>query len=155
TSRRCAVWSCWFSLRSLSFAILVVVVVLRQLHAQISFWNERFQQLIALPDTVQKWLDVARLCKDFIYTAENFCRVIVSEVNLPPEQKAIKPLQLGGVAGGHKVGATCEIVLFCFSLRALTHSSVRSIVALESLSSLQCKWSAKIAVLLGGISILF
>jgi len=42
------------------------------------------------------------LNKDFVYQAELYGRIIISEHFLPIERQTFKPLSLGGVAGGDK-----------------------------------------------------
>ena len=39
---------------------------------------------------------------DFVYAAETYGRIIISEHCLPDHQKTINPVSVGGVAGGEK-----------------------------------------------------
>jgi hypothetical protein len=42
------------------------------------------------------------LAKDFVAAAKMYGKIIISEVFLPYKQKTIKPISIGGVAGGEK-----------------------------------------------------
>jgi hypothetical protein len=46
--------------------------------------------------------ELEQLTRDFSDTARTYGRVIISEMNLPLEQKTVRPLKLGGVLGGDK-----------------------------------------------------
>ena len=52
--------------------------------------------------------------QDFIYAAEAYGKIIISEQCLPSSMKTIKPVQLGGVAGGEKY--ICQGILFKFAV---------------------------------------
>ena len=52
--------------------------------------------------------------KDFIQAAKTYGRIIISEVYLPSHKKTIKPINLGGVAGGEKY--IVHNILFKFAL---------------------------------------
>ncbi|GAM18575.1 hypothetical protein SAMD00019534_017500 [Acytostelium subglobosum LB1] len=76
-------------------------------------WNEIFQYLMDQPDTSEyKYELMAKTATDFVYCANTFGKIIISERNLPDEQKTIKPLELGGVAGGQKY--LCKDIIFKF-----------------------------------------
>lgn len=45
---------------------------------------------------------MANLANDFSLMAETYAKIIINEFNLPPAQKSIKPLLMGGEAGGLK-----------------------------------------------------
>ena len=42
------------------------------------------------------------LNQDFLHHARQYGRIIISELYLPDDEKTIKPLRVGGVAGGSK-----------------------------------------------------
>ena len=77
-------------------------------------WNEEFQVLIAkfaavmkadLPnkDSILKACgELYALSANFIQNAESIGRVIIEEVSIPGSSKTIKPVNVGGVAGGEK-----------------------------------------------------
>ena len=52
--------------------------------------------------------------QDFIHAAQTYGRIIISEVYLPVRKKTIKPLNLGGVAGGDKY--VVHNILFKFAV---------------------------------------
>ncbi len=73
-------------------------------------WNERFQTAVKklrkfsartpLNDRIQGNLNLLHLSKDFLYTAQMYGRIIISEAYLPPEGKTIKPIYtLPGILG--------------------------------------------------------
>ena len=75
-------------------------------------WNRRFQDALAdirslAPNTRQTerktvYTRLAHLSEDFVYTAETYGKIIISEVFLPPHCKTIPPLHGQGIAGGDK-----------------------------------------------------
>ncbi|EFA75197.1 hypothetical protein PPL_11271 [Heterostelium album PN500] len=75
-------------------------------------WNDNFQHLLELEDSEIKYEYLSKNSNDFVYCANTFGKIIISEVNLPDEQKTIKPLSLGGVAGGYKY--KCQDIIFKF-----------------------------------------
>lgn len=64
-------------------------------------YNRRFQEIMQLSGPI-KYIQMAALGRDFVQLAEVYGRIIISERCLPPEQKSIKPVALGGQAGGSK-----------------------------------------------------
>ena len=77
-------------------------------------WNEEFQQLVELPDSRIKFLGLRNLAHDFVYAAETYGKIIISEHCLPQDMKTIKPCDIGGVAGGLKF--ICQGILFKFAI---------------------------------------
>ncbi|EFA75195.1 hypothetical protein PPL_11269 [Heterostelium album PN500] len=75
-------------------------------------WNEKFQYIMDLPEAEDKYKYLSIVANDFVYCANTFGKIIISERNLPEDQKTIKPLSLGGVAGGHKY--KCQDIIFKF-----------------------------------------
>ena len=77
-------------------------------------WNTRFQNVIntlqnlsytddsTLQKRVEANQELMHLSQDFVHAARTYGRIIISEVYLPMKRKTIKPLNLGGVAGGEK-----------------------------------------------------
>lgn len=65
-------------------------------------WNAEYQSLLDSDSSAEKFHRLATLGKDFIQSAQMYGRVILSELHLPPSQKTIKPVSIGGVAGGEK-----------------------------------------------------
>jgi Clustered mitochondria len=84
-------------------------------------WNERFQEVVSrlleqsTETPLQQRTDVnvqlLDLSQDFIYTAKTYGKIIISERYLPTSKKIIKPVDIGGHAGGTKV---CLFVCACF-----------------------------------------
>lgn len=58
-------------------------------------WNEGFQTLVAQPDSLEKFTELTRLAKEFVYLAETYGRIIIAESYLEPEKRTIKPADLG------------------------------------------------------------
>ncbi|GAM21633.1 hypothetical protein SAMD00019534_048080 [Acytostelium subglobosum LB1] len=75
-------------------------------------WNETFQQLLDLPDSEAKYETLSNFANNFVYSANTFGKIIISERNVPDEFKTIKPLEIGGVAGGQKF--KCNDIIFKF-----------------------------------------
>jgi tetratricopeptide (TPR) repeat protein len=73
-------------------------------------WNRRFQSTLRAIRTAQGpeervacYSELSSLVTDFIYLAETYARIIISEAYMPIERKTIKPSKkFGGVAGGDK-----------------------------------------------------
>jgi hypothetical protein len=74
--------------------------------------NELFQRLAGdktlldfeNPTFEKKQLAISfiSLVEDFVETAQHYGRIIISEVFIPPKEKTIKPVSVGGVIGGEK-----------------------------------------------------
>lgn len=77
-------------------------------------WNSEFQMLQETADSEEKFRDLSRLAHDFVYAATTYAKIIISESCLPDHEKTIKPIDLGGVAGGQKF--VCQNILFKFAL---------------------------------------
>ena len=65
-------------------------------------WNAEYQTLLDAKSSAEKYQRLAALGRDFVQCAQIYGRVILSELHLPPAQKTIKPVSIGGVAGGEK-----------------------------------------------------
>lgn len=48
------------------------------------------------------YVDLLHLYQDFLFSARTYGKIIISEVYLPDNEKTIKPVQIGGIAGGQK-----------------------------------------------------
>ena len=87
-------------------------------------WNLRFQKAMddiqnlnpnsSLVDKERVYRQLSDLSTDFIYTVKTYARIIISEVCLPDSQKIIKPVNIGGVAGGAKY--IVQKILFKFAI---------------------------------------
>ncbi len=65
-------------------------------------WNAEFQTLLEMEDGVDKYALLRALYSDFCYAALSYGSIIISERHLPVHQKTIRPVSLGGQAGGEK-----------------------------------------------------
>jgi hypothetical protein len=73
-------------------------------------WNARFQHAIQDLKTQGKlhaermriYSELSDLAQDFIHCAKTYGRIIISEGHTPYELKTIKPVKMGGYAGGDK-----------------------------------------------------
>ena len=62
----------------------------------------RFDEYTPLSDRVQVTRNLIHLAHDFIYSSATYGKIIISELYLPVKQKTIRPIKLGGMAGGEK-----------------------------------------------------
>eukprot|EP00698_Gefionella_okellyi_P019755 TRINITY_DN6103_c0_g1_i2.p1 TRINITY_DN6103_c0_g1~~TRINITY_DN6103_c0_g1_i2.p1 ORF type:complete len:942 (+),score=237.40 TRINITY_DN6103_c0_g1_i2:384-3209(+) len=72
-----------------------------------SGWNTRFQRVFhkgfdGLEEQYEQASTLVQLVEQFMQVAEHVVRTIVNERNLPAEDKTIKPIDAGGIAGGQK-----------------------------------------------------
>eukprot|EP01091_Cochliopodium_minus_P013456 TRINITY_DN4343_c0_g1_i3.p1 TRINITY_DN4343_c0_g1~~TRINITY_DN4343_c0_g1_i3.p1 ORF type:complete len:256 (-),score=68.36 TRINITY_DN4343_c0_g1_i3:637-1404(-) len=67
-----------------------------------SNWNLQFQLINNLSDENEKISRIATITKNFQFHAKKYGEIIISEKLLPVEKKIIKPISLGGIAGGDK-----------------------------------------------------
>lgn len=67
-------------------------------------WNTRWQDACSLHATAGELkYDVIRtLAADFAASAERYGKIIISEIGIPTDKKTIKPVGVGGTAGGEK-----------------------------------------------------
>jgi hypothetical protein len=65
-------------------------------------WNREHQELVKHPNWYQKYPQIAALTQQFQETAYVYGRLIISERALAPDARSIKPIHIGGVAGGDK-----------------------------------------------------
>ncbi|KAN0015625.1 hypothetical protein ACTFIU_008366 [Dictyostelium citrinum] len=81
-------------------------------------WNSEFQRLLEMDDCLEKFERLSSLEHDFVYAAESYGRIIISENFLSNELKTIKPVSVGGIAGGEKY--IVQGILFKFALESET-----------------------------------
>lgn len=82
-------------------------------------WNDRFQAIYDAPDSEAKYDALHRLSMDFLGVAETYGKVIIAELSLPDNEKSIKPINIGGVAGGSKYAV--RGLLFKFAVDVPPH----------------------------------
>jgi hypothetical protein len=62
----------------------------------------RFQKIFESTDERKRIEELASLSKDFNHTARTYGQIIIAERYLPVSKKTIKPMDIGGIAGGQK-----------------------------------------------------
>ncbi len=67
-----------------------------------SDWPVRMAAVELLGDAAERSAALFEVTRDFIHTAKMYGQLIISERSLPLWEKSIKPVKLGGVAGGDK-----------------------------------------------------
>eukprot|EP01122_Echinamoeba_exundans_P007904 TRINITY_DN2521_c0_g1_i1.p1 TRINITY_DN2521_c0_g1~~TRINITY_DN2521_c0_g1_i1.p1 ORF type:complete len:1209 (+),score=237.81 TRINITY_DN2521_c0_g1_i1:47-3628(+) len=77
-------------------------------------WNREFQDLLARPDSEEKYSSLSRLANEFVFVAQTYGKVIISELSVPAEEKTVRPVSIGGIAGGEKY--IVQGILFKFAL---------------------------------------
>jgi len=77
-------------------------------------WNTRLQDILAQNDSLEKFSNTAILAKDFLSVAQQYGKIIIAEQFLPIPNKTVKPVGIGGVAGGTKY--ISRNILFKFTL---------------------------------------
>ena len=70
--------------------------------------------MLELPNSLEKFRRLSALARDFVYVAEVYGRIIISETYISVENKTIKPQTIGGIAGGSKY--ICQGILFKYAL---------------------------------------
>ncbi len=109
--------------------------------------NEVFQQLTAeyltsmdfdnaTPEKRAVAVSLISLVEDFLETAQHYGRIIISEVFIPPREKTIKPVQVGGVIGKKE---TSDAVVRT-NLVHLFLQEARSLLSEMCCSSLRLTW---------------
>ncbi|KYQ96645.1 hypothetical protein DLAC_03928 [Tieghemostelium lacteum] len=76
-------------------------------------WNKDFQGLLRLSASLSKFQSLSYLAMDFVKAAEMYGLIIIKEMFMPIELKTIKPINIGGIAGGEKY--ICQNILFKFA----------------------------------------
>jgi hypothetical protein len=77
-------------------------------------WAIEFVDALRLPDSKAKFETLRNLELDFVYAAQLYGKIIISELSLPVQRKTIKPVSVGGIAGGEKY--VCQNILFKFAV---------------------------------------
>eukprot|EP00029_Vermamoeba_vermiformis_P005506 TRINITY_DN1931_c0_g1_i1.p1 TRINITY_DN1931_c0_g1~~TRINITY_DN1931_c0_g1_i1.p1 ORF type:complete len:1922 (+),score=411.10 TRINITY_DN1931_c0_g1_i1:83-5848(+) len=77
-------------------------------------WNKDYQAILSEPDSESKFKKLYHLAHDFVYAANTYAKIIISELALPPDEKTIELMDIGGIAGGTKF--VCQNILFKFVL---------------------------------------
>ena len=77
-------------------------------------WNDEWQDALALPDSKVKFARLRDLELDFVHTASLYGKIIISELALPVHNKTIRPIAVGGIAGGEKY--IVQNILFKFAV---------------------------------------
>jgi hypothetical protein len=54
-------------------------------------WNDEFQRALAMQDSHAKFVALRNLELDFVYAAQLYGKIIISELSLPVQRKTIKP----------------------------------------------------------------
>jgi hypothetical protein len=80
-------------------------------------WNKNFQSILDEEESESKYQRLSQIAHEFIFVAETYGKVIISEINVPFDQKTIKPISIGGQAGGEKYIAAG--ILFKYPLYAI------------------------------------
>ncbi|KYQ96957.1 leucine-rich repeat-containing protein (LRR) [Tieghemostelium lacteum] len=77
-------------------------------------WNAEFQTLLSMQDSEMKFSKLSHLARDFVFSAKSYAQIIINELCVPLDQKTIKPIDVGGFAGGLKYH--CHNILFKFAM---------------------------------------
>eukprot|EP01117_Protostelium_nocturnum_P004713 TRINITY_DN1709_c0_g1_i1.p1 TRINITY_DN1709_c0_g1~~TRINITY_DN1709_c0_g1_i1.p1 ORF type:complete len:1608 (-),score=618.00 TRINITY_DN1709_c0_g1_i1:52-4875(-) len=92
-------------------------------------WNDEYQSILEMEDSKDKFESLKGLASDFVYAAETYGRIIISENCLPVSEKTIKPVSVGGVAGGQKYIVCGILFKFCidqFGLYGGDHNAMKA-----------------------------
>jgi len=77
-------------------------------------WNERFQRVLREPDSIAKFKKLSNLAQNFVFTAEQYGRIIIEEYYLPLYQKTLRPgISFAGAFIGSSVAAHFHIHSLC------------------------------------------
>lgn len=69
-------------------------------------WNRSYQAVQDMPESAERWAQLAALAHDFVATATHYASIIVMESHLATHLRTIPPSdRLGGTAGGVKFEA--------------------------------------------------
>jgi hypothetical protein len=53
-------------------------------------WNREFQDLLVRPDSEEKYSALSRLANEFVFVAQTYGKVIISELSVPAEEKTVR-----------------------------------------------------------------
>ncbi|GAM20836.1 hypothetical protein SAMD00019534_040110 [Acytostelium subglobosum LB1] len=107
-------------------------------------WNVEFQTLVN-NNRMEGYREISKLAHDFVYTAKIYGKVIISELMLPLHLKTIKPINIGGVAGGHKyiaLGILFKLALDSQGLYVGDHNAMKA--AGHELKGLMSYYNARV-----------
>ncbi|ELR18647.1 uncharacterized protein ACA1_392930 [Acanthamoeba castellanii str. Neff] len=68
-------------------------------------WNEEYQALLdkgIWNMSANDAQEISNLMHDFVFNVETYAKVIINELNVDDSKKTIKPVEVGGIAGGKK-----------------------------------------------------
>eukprot|EP01130_Rhizamoeba_saxonica_P009692 TRINITY_DN3952_c0_g1_i4.p1 TRINITY_DN3952_c0_g1~~TRINITY_DN3952_c0_g1_i4.p1 ORF type:complete len:977 (-),score=168.95 TRINITY_DN3952_c0_g1_i4:963-3893(-) len=65
-------------------------------------WNEEWQAILELPETITKYKVLRELVNDFEYVSKHYAKILVHEIFKNEESRIIKSISGAGVAGGKK-----------------------------------------------------
>ncbi|PRP79299.1 ABC transporter B family member 11-like [Planoprotostelium fungivorum] len=82
-------------------------------------WNAEYQSILDMPDSKIKYRKLKSLATDFVYAAETYGRIIISEHCLPLSSRTIRPVTVGGLAGGEKFIVCGILFKFCVDFHGL------------------------------------
>jgi hypothetical protein len=91
------------------FQVVILLCACNRSHTHIhTHTRDRVAQtILAMPDSKEKFILLRNLQLDFNYAATLYGQIIISELSLPPQSKTIKPVLVGGIAGGEKCVQAC------------------------------------------------
>jgi hypothetical protein len=92
-------------------------------------WNEEFQRALGMADSHEKFVALRNLELDFVYAAQLYGKIIISEMSLPVSLKTIKPTSVGGIAGGEKYIVQGILFKFAVDLEGLYKSDENAMKA--------------------------
>jgi hypothetical protein len=80
-------------------------------------WNENFQEILSMPqqtseEKLNKLLSIYRISVAFENEAKFWGKKIVDELDKPNSEKSIKPIDVGGIAGGGISGDFWDLIFF-------------------------------------------
>ncbi|EGC31469.1 hypothetical protein DICPUDRAFT_89640 [Dictyostelium purpureum] len=83
-------------------------------------WNESFQQILDKPiksseEELERNLNISNMSQLLANQAIKYVKTLVREVHLSPEDKTIKPYQIGGFAGGEKYKIDSMFIKFALN----------------------------------------
>ncbi len=109
-------------------------------------WNGDYQRLISQINNNDEIIldanseaifrELSQFFKDFLYTSKTIGRIIISEKYLSDQDKTIKPVAIGGVAGGLKYIAHNIIFKFAVDDRGIYGGDEYAMLAAGELSFL-------------------
>lgn len=79
-------------------------------------WNEEYQALLdkgIWNMSANDAQEISNLMHDFVFNVETYAKVIINELNVDDSKKTIKPVEVGGIAGGKKYVVQGILFKFC------------------------------------------